>query len=330
MNKIFIYIGCLLGCFPSQSHAQVLGCTDRLSENYNSLATVNDGSCVYKSKSIQPEFSVDLDSQLRETSGLVKWGSFLWTHNDDTDTNLYALDTISGVILKTIRLNKVLNKDWEEIAQDGAYLYVGDFGNNGGHRKDLKVLRIEKNSLLLNQLKIDTIAFRYSNQKELESKNSNRTDFDCEAFVVTSDSLYLFTKQWESKKTNVFSLPKLPGNHVAKYKTSYDVNGLITGVTYLEDKKMVVLCGYNSKLHPFVYLLYDFKANDFFSGNKRKIKLRLPFHQIEGIATSDGLRYYMSNENFSRKLIVSNPQQLHLFDFSVFLKSYLSELKVRK
>ncbi|PWA07449.1 T9SS C-terminal target domain-containing protein [Flavobacterium psychrotolerans] len=331
MNKSVIYLLFLLGCFSLQSQAQVLGCTDALAMNYNPLATFNDGSCVYESKSIRPEFSVVLDNQLHETSGLVKWNHFLWTHNDDTDTNLYAIDTISGAILKTFHLNKVLNKDWEEIAQDSAYLYVGDFGNNyKGNRKDLHVLRIEKNSLLLNQPKIDTIAFNYSNQMEVEPKNSNSTDFDCEAFVVTKDSIYLFTKQWESKMTSVYSLPKTPGNYVANYKTTFDVKGLITGATFVEDKKLVVLCGYNMKLHPFVWLLYDFKTNDFFSGNKRKIKLRLPFHQIEGIATSDGLHYYLSNENFSRKPIVSSPQKLHLFHLGNFLKPYLAGQKAQK
>lgn len=325
------YIVFLLACFSFQSSAQVLGCTDVLSKNYNSLATINDGSCMYKKKCIRPVLSVVLDSQLQETSGVVKWGDFLWTHNDDTDTNLYALDTLSGAILKTYHLNEVLNSDWEEITQDNDYLYVGDFGNNyKGNRTDLHVLRIEKNSLLLNQAKIDTIAFRYSNQMEIKTQNSNRTDFDCEAFVVTKDSLYLFTKQWKSKTTSLYALPKIHGNYIANFKKAYSIKGLITGATYVEDKKIVVLCGYNKKLKPFVYLLYDYKDNDFFSGNKRKIKLKIPFHQIEGIATSDGLHYYLSNENFSRKTIISNSQKLHLFDLSIFLKPYLDGLKVQK
>jgi len=320
-----------LSSFSLQSNAQVLGCTDVLSKNYNPLATINDGSCVYKKKSIEPVFSVVLDNKLQETSGLVKWGDFLWTHNDDTDTNLYALDTLSGAILKTYHLNKVVNTDWEEIAQDNEYLYVCDFGNNyKGNRTDLHILRIEKNSLLLNQPKIDTIAFHYSNQTEMKTQNSNRTDFDCEAFVVTKDSLYLFTKQWRSKNTSVYTLPKTPGNYVANFKKNYAIKGLITGATFVEDKKIVVLCGYNKKLKPFVYLLYDYKGNNFFSANKRKIKLKLPFHQIEGIATSDGLNYYLSNENFSRKPIISNLQKMHLFDLSVFLKPYLDGLKVQK
>ena len=317
--------------FSGYSSAQVLGCTDKLSKNYNPLASSNDGSCCYPKKSMRPYSSVLLNEQLHETSGLLFLDCFLWTHNDDTDTHLYALDTISGKIVKRIKLNHTANTDWEEIAQDSAYLFIGDFGNNyKGNRKDLKVLRIEKQSLLLNQPKIDTIAFKYPNQTDFSLQHSNRTNFDCEAMIVGQDSLFLFTKEWKSKKTSLFSLPKTPGDYVANYKATHSVKGLITGATYLKNQKLIALCGYSKKLKPFIYLLYDFEDNDFFLGNRRKIKLKLPFHQIEGIATNDGLHYYLSNENFTRKPIVSVLQQLHMLDLTFFLKHYLESQKVKK
>ncbi|KAB1155694.1 T9SS C-terminal target domain-containing protein [Flavobacterium luteum] len=321
---VVVFILSFTSCFLN---GQVAGCTDVLAKNYNPLATLNDGSCRYKHKAIKPNFSLILDNSLHETSGLTFWNGLLWTHNDDTDVNLYALDTLSGAVVKKIQLSHVANRDWEEIAQDSSYLYIGDFGNNyRGNRKDLHVLRIEKASLLLNKQEIDTISLRYSDQFDFELKKSNRTNFDCESMIATRDSLYLFTKQWKSNKTSIYSLPKIPGNYVAQYKTSYPIKGLITGSAYVEEKKIVALCGYNKKLKPFIYLLYDYKNNDFFSGNKRKIKLKLPFHQIEGITTSDGLHYYLTNENFINKPIVSNPQKLHWFDLTAFLEQYLEGL----
>jgi hypothetical protein len=104
-----------------------------------------------------------------------------------------------------------------------------------------------------------------------------------------------------------------------------NVNGLITGGVILEDKKIIVLCGYSKKLQPFLYLLYDYKGTDFFSGNKRKIQLKLPFHQIEGIATRDGLHYYLTNENFQRKPFISVSQQLHFVDLKTYFEFYLSK-----
>jgi len=326
LKKAFL----LFFLFPiSQIQSQILGCTDPLSKNYNPKATINDGSCQYKDKKLKPIFSNKLSNDVLETSGLITFDNLLWTHNDDTDTNIYGLDTV-GNIKKKIKLEKVINTDWEAISQDSSYIYIGDFGNNyRGNRTDLHILRIEKKSFLLNAPIIDTISFSYSDQTDFSQTTPNKTNFDCEAFIVSKDSIYLFSKQWSEKKTNIYVLPKNPGKHVAQYKQNLDVKGLVTDATYLEDQKLIALCGYSKTGKTFIYLLYDFKNYDFLSGNKRKLKLKLRFHQIEGISTQDGLRYYLSNENFKRKPFINNPQKLHQLDLSKNLSQYLDQFKTK-
>jgi hypothetical protein len=300
------------------------GCTDPLATNYDAGATVNDGSCIYPVSSISPLTSFPLDASLSETSGLIKWNGNLWTHNDNSDINLYSLDTASGSVIQSYPLSGTFNQDWEEISQDSNYLYVGDFGNNvNGNRTDLHILRIEKNSLLALSPVIDTISFSYSDQTDFTPTGNNNTDFDCESFVVTTDSIYLFTKQWVSNKTSLYALPKIPGTYVAQLKTTFDVQGMITGAVLLQHERIIALCGYTNFLQPFTWLLYDFTGSDFFGGNKRQISVSLSFHQVEGITTSDGLTFYMTNENFS---IASTPQKLHIFDFSSYLSNYLNNL----
>jgi hypothetical protein len=300
------------------------GCTDPLANNYDASATLNDGSCTYQASSISPVTSIPLAANLSETSGLIKWNGNLWTHNDNSDLNLYSLDTITGVVVQPYPLTGTINQDWEEVSQDSNYIYVGDFGNNvNGNRTDLHILRIEKNSLLVQAPVIDTIFFSYSDQVDFTPTGNNNTDFDCEAFVVTSDSIYLFTKQWVSNKTSLYVLSKVPGNNVAELKTTFDVQGMITGAVLLQDKRIICLCGYNNFLQPFTWLLYDFTGSEFFGGNKRKVSIPLPFHQMEGITTSDGLTFYATNENFT---IVSTPQKLHIFDFTSYLSDYLDGL----
>jgi hypothetical protein len=302
------------------SYAQIRGCTDRLAKNFNPKATENNGSCEYASAKVKAIFSKKLSDSIKETSGLIAFDHLLWTHNDDHDTTLYGLDT-KGKINKKIPLQGVKNNDWEEISQDSLYLYIGDFGNNyKGNRKDLRIFRIEKKSVLMNVPIIDTISFSYSKQTDFEVQKANTTDFDCEAFVVLRDSIYLFTKQWTAEKTTVYCLPKNPGTHIAQIKETLDVQGLITGATTLPTKKGIVLCGYSKMLQPFVYLLYDYKNNDFSTGNKRKIKIALPFHQIEGIATEDGLLFYLTNEATAKKPFIDTPQQIHSVDLSPYLK----------
>jgi hypothetical protein len=308
------------------SHAQVYGCTDPLANNYNATATDNDGSCTYSSSSASPSSSTNLAAGLAESSGLISWNGQLWTHNDNADVNLYALDSLDGTILQTYPLTGTVNYDWEEISQDSSYVYVGDFGNNvNGNRTDLKIFRIEKSSLLNQSPVVDTIFFTYADQVDFTPAGSNNTDYDCEAFVVTADSIYLFTKQWVSNETALYSIPKLPGTYSAVLKTTYNVQGLITGATMFPDKRIVGLSGYTNLLQPFTWLLYDFNSADFFSGNKRRIAIPLPFHQVEGIATGNGLKWYMTNEYFS---VITTPQKFHVFDFSGYLSNYLDNLTV--
>jgi len=316
MKNAFLFL--LL--FVASTYGQISGCTDPLSLNFNPKAIINDGSCQYASTKIKPVSSTNLKGSLTETSGLIAFDNLFWTHNDNKDKSIYGLTNL-GLIQKKISLEKVINTDWEDISQDSTYLYIGDFGNNfEGNRTDLHILRIEKKSFLSNTPVIDTISFSYSKQTNFAKKKSNKTDFDCEAFVVSQDSIYLFTKQWNQNKTSVYVLPKKPGKQVAKLKETLNVKALITGATLLASGKGIVLCGYSRMLQPFLYLLNDYKNNDFSTGNQRKIRLSLPFHQIEGIATFDGKLFYLTNESFIRKPFVNNPQQMHTVNLGSYLK----------
>lgn len=315
MKKAILFF---LLCFTS-AYSQISGCTDSLAKNFNPKATNNDGSCVYASAKIKPESSLKLGDSLVETSGLIRFEHLFWTHNDDHDTTIYGLDS-NGKIQKKIKLDKVKNNDWEEISQDSSYIYIGDFGNNSqGNRNDLHILRIEKKSFLKNTPVVDTLSFSYSNQIDFTIQTPNTTDFDCEAFVVSQDSIYLFNKQWSQNKTSIYVLPKTPGTHIAQLKETLDVDGLVTGAT-LTPKNEIVLCGYTKTLRTFLYLISDLKDFNFSVANKRKIKLALPFHQIEGIATFDGKSFYLTNESFVKKPIANNPQQMHSVDLGSYLK----------
>jgi hypothetical protein len=322
--KSFFFFILLL--FSSQVSAQDFGCTDPLANNFNAAATINNGTCTYNPAATSSVRSWNLPTAIDETSGLVFWNNRIWTHNDDTDIHLYELNLDNINTFQKFELVGTRNIDWEEIAQDEQYIYVGDFGNNArGNRTNLYILRIEKNSLLEGNPIIDSILFSYALQTNFSPSEPNKTDFDCEAFLVSKDSIYLFTKEWVSQKTSVYSLPKTPGNYVAKFKNTLNIEGMITGATYLEEKRLIVLSGYNLLVQPFVFLLYDFKNYDFFSGNKRKIAVNHPFHQMEGITTEDGLIYYISNERLSVPPITIN-QKLQRFNLTPFLRNYLNSL----
>lgn len=302
--------------------AQQTGCPDRLAVNFDPEAVINDGSCRYNPANITPLGSLNLEEEIAETSGLIFWDNMFWTHNDDSDINLYGLDTLYGKIVRPYPMTGISNTDWEEISQDENYIYIGDFGNNSGNRTDLKVYRVAKQSIAGNSLKFDSICFSYPEQTDFDPDPYD-SDFDCEAFIVSGDSLYLFTKEWAGNRTTLYSLPKTPGTWNAKRRASLNVNGLITGAVYIGDKRIIVLTGYSDKLKPFLYLLYDFSGTDFYGGNKRKIDLLLPYHQVEAITTTYGTRFFITNEAFSYEPLIKNRQKIHIVDLRGFLGNYL-------
>ncbi len=273
---------------------------------------------IYKPKlkrsCIKPTYSVELDEHIPEGSGLVIWNGLLWTHNDSGKPTLFALDTIEGKIVSQYDLPNVKNTDWEELSQDSTYFYLGDFGNNLGKREELQIIRIEKSSLLQNNPSIDFIRFTWP---ETRTKGKNqKINFNCEAMIIMGDSIFLFTKERKyGRRSRVFSLPSKPGNYTAQYKSTLKTNILITGANYNENQRKLVLCGYNLKLRPFLLIFPDVNGTDFFQKQAKKIRVRKYMRQVEGIASYDGNRYFIINENF-RFWFLNTKQQLHILDFN--------------
>ncbi len=337
MRNILVLFGLLIASAPL-CLAQVCGCTDSLAINYNADVTINDGSCEYESVTIETTTIGMLDSLLDGTSTLFFWNNGFWTFNDHNDNCLYLIDSTNATITNTLCINGLISKDMEEISQDSLYLYFGDVGNNRGNRHDLRILRISKESILNQTFAIDTIAFTYEDQTDFTSQ-PQATDFDCEAFVVTEDSIYLFTKQWVSTQSTIYSLPKTPGTHIAQRRETYNVNGLITGAAYMPEYQLIVLCGYSysrkfkvSSLRPFIVLLYDYKDHRFFSGNKRRLNFKSTVKsQVEAIATHNGLDYYITNEHFKTTVMgipFDLPAALKRVDLHKYLLPYLSQFGV--
>lgn len=334
----FLLVLALLVATAQTCTAQVCGCTDSLAVNYDPGATVNNGGCVYATTVIVADGVGALDSQLGGSSSLLYWNNGFWTFNDHNDSCLYHIDSTSANILETFCINGLRNDDVEEISQDSLYLYFGDVGNNSGSRQDLQILRISKESILNQMIVIDTIRFFYEDQTDFTA-NPQATDFDCEAFIVTDDSIYVFTKEWVSTQTTIYSIPKTPGTHIAHRRESYNVHGLITGASYMPEYQLIVLCGYDydpvnllSSLHPYIILLYDFQEERFFSGNKRRLDFDFSTRaQIEAIATHNALDYYITNESTSipvMDLVVDIPPALQRLDLREYLLPYLSRFGV--
>jgi hypothetical protein len=281
--------------------SQVIGCTDPRANNYNPEATINDGSCEYNITLINPPLRYLLPSELDETSGLAFFNGKLWTINDSGGLPaLYAFDTISGEIVQRITVSNAQNVDWEALAMDADYIYIGDFGNNAGTRDDLVVYKVSLSDIPNtgnNHVIAEKIWFSYSDYpgKEMKPKNHN---YDCEAFIATDDSLYLFSKNRGDQRCKLYILPKIPGEYTAQLVSSFDSKGLITGADINIESKEITLVGYvNQTYIPFMWLLFDYDGNNYFDGNKRRIDMpNILASQTEAVCYTQGRNEVLTSE----------------------------------
>lgn len=287
---------------------------------------------------------IDLESPLlNETSGLLYFDNSLITFNDQQgESKLYEIDINSGLVSRTITISNATNGDWEDIAQDDDFIYIGDFGNNTGNRTDLKIYKISKTDFKSpnDTAYAEIINFSYADQTDL-SFNLN-TNFDAEALISIGDNLMIFSKNWGDNKVRVYSLPKTMGTHIASVVSSYDTNGMITGADISSDEKTIFLVGYLTPQAPFMFIIKDIPSGDLdvFSHtvSDKIIEITPLGNQIEGIAlfetTHSEYRLYLSNEMYiatAGTITVTFPCKLWLIeikDESLNMKNQKLELDV--
>ena len=281
--------------------AQVAGCTDSPASNYQSSATQNNGSCRYDFLMMYPTFKYNPGNILYQIGGTIAWNDTLWAINDHGDNYIYALDTSSNaspVIKRSVKIEGATVIDWEEIAQDANYIYIGDFGNNvDGNRTDLKIYKISKNDVQHNSVVTPQIInFSYADQVIVSGNTTNNTNYDCECILIINNKIYLFTKEWITMGTSVYEIPSNnPGTYTATKIATYPTAGLITGGDYLAKDKIIALTGYTTKYERFIYLLYDYNGTNFFGGNARKITLYNSF-KTEAVSFKNPNTIYLSSE----------------------------------
>lgn len=241
-----------------------------------------------------------LSDSLKETSGLKFFKKKLYTINDGGNTSeIFEIDKKSGKILNKIPTN-LKNFDWEAIASDSTQIYVGDFGNNAGTRKDLKIYKIPfKDSVKIDS--IQEIPFFYPEQKDFEPKNINN-DFDAEAMIFLNGKIHLFTKEWISKSVTHYTVnPNVfvqqPAEKIESFKTDF----VVSDASYF-DKKLYLI-GYTKNTEVFLSVFDETEPGVFFKQQPRKYYLgsSLVIGQIEGIAVDES-GIYISGEEFRTPL----------------------------
>lgn len=255
-----------------------------------------------------------LSDSLQESSGLTNLDGRLFSFNDSGNTSeIFEITPGSSYIEKTFQTG-LKNIDWEAITNDGENFYIGEFGNNLGTRKDLKIYQIpfRNDSLIIDSIK--NIPFFYLEQTDFTPKNINN-NFDAEAMIFLDRNIHLFTKEWITNTVSHYVIDKnLTENQPAKKLESFDTGFVVTDASVFENKLYVV--GYTKNASVYLMIFEkDETGNLFFNKPLKKYSLGRAYNvgQIEGItATHKGV--YISGERFSIK-IKKVPQSLYFIPF---------------
>lgn len=197
-----------------------------------------------------------MPEKLNETSGLAVIDGHVWTHNDTYGQNkLYRLDHDLKGIAQVVTVNNSRNRDWEDLAQDQQFLYVGDIGNNLASRQGGVIYKIEKTALN-QQRNVKPQAVLNYQYSDFKKGWFNKHNFDSEAITVVGDQLWLFTKNWKDEKTKHYQINTAETDKVQHVKpvAEYPSKGLITGVDYDPKTATLAFIGYRKNR----YLGYSF------------------------------------------------------------------------
>ena len=235
---------------------------------------------------------------INETSGLEFYNNNFITHNDSGgEPSLYVFNEM-GEVIETIGLDKnpdfeIENNDWEDITNDNEYLFVADTGNNFGNRDNLNIIRVSKGTDFM----VDgIIEISYSDQESFFPRPKHK--YDAEAIIVIEDKIALFSKDRENLNTDLYLVDKNQnGSQILTSEVSYNVNTLITGGDYDEDRNLLALVSYNSNGNQYLLLFKNFKLNDLENNTFKKFKIPLEQAQIEAVKIIDEKTFWVTSED---------------------------------
>ena len=87
----------------------------------------------------EPKTIVRFKPAINESSALASQGKHLWTLNDSGNGPYIFKFDKNGNELGSYRIANTANSDWESLASDNKFLYIGDIGNNFNRRKALTI-----------------------------------------------------------------------------------------------------------------------------------------------------------------------------------------------
>ena len=236
-----------------------------------------------------------LSDIIEETSGLEIVDDMLITHNDSGGkASLYYLSK-EGKIIKKRKIKSATNTDWEDMTRDEKYIYISDMGNNYNNRKDLKIYKLPIDQTSKEKTKI--ISFNYPEQKSF--KINKKTVYDAEGLISIEDKLIIFTKNRAKKITELYLVPKEPGNYDAIKIGTLKVNSIITGADYNKDLNLLALTSTVNFTKYYLITIKNFSLKNKRDNKINMVEIPIGKTQVEAVKIIDSKNFWITSEDES-------------------------------
>lgn len=224
--------------------------------------------------------------EIDESSGLARSTTHpgvFWTVNDSGNPPvLYAFE-LSGKSVGQVTLQGAHNDDWEALAYEPGTLYIGDIGDNGSRRKEVKLWSVaEPDPERTQEVAGRCLRVRYPDGPH-----------NAEAMFAWDGWLYVAIKQFGTAPIGVYRANtswSTSRRHTFQNVLRLTPGEMITGGDISADGTRIALTGYR---HVFVYIGQG-KPESILSTRPHKLALGRA-GQVEALAF-DGLDLVLTNE----------------------------------
>lgn len=202
------------------------------------LLTMLFATCQRDDDGEQPGFDskptvVPVQPAIGEVSGIAdskRNAGYLWAHEDGGNKPELYLINHNGTVLKTIHINGVTNRDWEDIAVAGNNILIGNIGDNNGTYTDYTFYKFAEPLLTVDTVySIETIRFQYPDGPK-----------DAEAFLVdqTTGAIYIITKR--ESPSRIYKLtPPFSSSQVAQLVGQLTYGGVVSATISPDGKEII-------------------------------------------------------------------------------------------
>ena len=234
---------------------------------------------------------IELPSSVYETSGLEIVNNNLITINDSGNPpNLYYLNESGEVIIER-NFSELQNNDWEDLTVDDEFIYIADIGNNFDTRDNLRIIKAPLDSA---DNSFEIINFYYPEQEDFSFKQNSK--YDAEGIISVKNKLLIFTKNRAKKITEIYKLPKNPGNYKAELIGEINIESIVTGADYNKKLKLLVLTSTKDFNEYYIHKIKKFNISRLKNLKIETYEIPIGKTQVEAIKIIDKDNFWITSE----------------------------------